>query len=55
MPPSKHGHFHLILILPFKIVELPQQHAIANCCKELQLQYGRVPRSAFENIAMHEN
>ena len=27
MPPSKHGHFHMILILPVKMVELPQQHA----------------------------
>ena len=27
MPPSKHDHFHPILILPVKIVELPQQHA----------------------------
>ena len=27
MPPSRHGHFHPILILPVKIVELPQQHA----------------------------
>ena len=22
MPPSRHGHFHLILILPVKMVEL---------------------------------
>ena len=27
MPPSRHGHFHLILILLAKIVELLQQHA----------------------------
>ena len=27
MPPSRHGHFHPILILPVKMVELPQQHA----------------------------
>ena len=27
MPPSRHDHFHPILILPVKIVELPQQHA----------------------------
>ena len=27
MPPSRHGHFHLILILPVKMVELPQQNA----------------------------
>ena len=27
MPPSRHDHFHLILILPVKIVKLPQQHA----------------------------
>ena len=26
MPPSRHGHFHLILILPVKMVELHQQH-----------------------------
>ena len=30
MPPSKHGHFHPILILPVKMVELPQQHASTN-------------------------
>ena len=28
MPPSRHGHFHPILILPVKMVELPQQHPI---------------------------
>ena len=27
MPPSRHYHFHLILILPMKMVELVQQHA----------------------------
>ena len=27
MPLSRHGHFHPILVLPVKIVELPQQHA----------------------------
>ena len=27
MPPSRHGHFHPILILSVKMVELPQQHA----------------------------
>ena len=27
MLPSRHGHFHPILILPVKMVELPQQHA----------------------------
>ena len=27
MLPSKHGHFHPILILPLKIVDLLQQHA----------------------------
>ena len=27
MLPSRHGHFHIILILPIKIVELLQQHA----------------------------
>ena len=27
MPPSRRGHFHLILILPVRMVELPQQHA----------------------------
>ena len=25
-----HGHFHPILILPVKMVELPQQHASTN-------------------------
>ena len=28
MPSSRHGHFHPILILLVKMVELPQQHAI---------------------------
>ena len=45
MPTSRHGPFHPILILPLKMVELPQQHAnttvvkptITNCCKELHL------------------
>ena len=27
LPPSRHGHFHLILILPLKMVELLHQHA----------------------------
>ena len=45
MPPSIHGHFHLILILPVKVVFLLQKHAntkvvnptITNCCKELHV------------------
>ena len=28
---------------------------ITNCCKELHLKYGRVPRSVFEPVAMHKN
>ena len=28
---------------------------ITNCCKELHLECGRIPRSAFENISMHGN
>ena len=28
MPPSRHGHFLPILILPVKTIELTQQHAI---------------------------
>ena len=27
MPPSRHGHFHPILILPVKMIELTLQHA----------------------------
>ena len=27
MLPSRHGHFHPILILPLKMIELPHQHA----------------------------
>ena len=27
MPPIRHGCFHPILIVPVKMVELPQQHA----------------------------
>ena len=26
-----------------------------NCCKELHLECGRVPRSVFENVAIHED
>ena len=29
--------------------------AITNCCKELHLEYGRVRKSVFENVAMHKN
>ena len=28
---------------------------ITNCCKGLHLRCGRVPRSIFENVAMHKN
>ena len=28
---------------------------ITNSCEELHLKCGRVPRSVFENIAMHKN
>ena len=28
---------------------------ITNCCKELHLKCGRVPRSVFENVDMHES
>ena len=28
---------------------------VTNCCKELHLKCGRVPRSLFENVAMCEN
>ena len=28
---------------------------ITNFCKELHLKCGGVPRSIFENVAMHEN
>ena len=47
-PPSRHGHFHSILILLEKMVELPQQHAnplvvntsdeaLSNTCYHCQL------------------
>ena len=29
MPPSRHGHFHMILILPVKMVELPVEFLIS--------------------------
>ena len=29
--------------------------AIINCCKKLHLKCGKVPRSVFENVAMHED
>ena len=54
MPPSRHGHFHPILILPVKMVKLLQQHAkitvhfITNCWKELLPKCSRVLRSIFE-------
>ena len=49
MLPSRHGHFHPILILLLKMVELPHQTCkyyyplvviptITNCCKELHLK-----------------
>ena len=28
---------------------------ITNCCKELYLKCDRVPKSVFENVAMHKN
>ena len=28
---------------------------ITSCCKKLHLKCGRVPRSVFENVAMHKN
>ena len=28
---------------------------ITNCCKEFHPKCGRVPRSVFENVAMHKN
>ena len=28
---------------------------ITNCCKEFPVRCGRVPRSFFGNVAMHEN
>ena len=28
---------------------------ITNCCKELHLKFGTVPRSVFEKVAMHKN
>ena len=58
MPPSGHGHFHPILILPVKMVELPQQYAnttygpsvvnfaVTSCCKKFHFKLGRVPGSA---------
>ena len=58
---QKHGHFHAILNLPVTIAELQQkqtntnQPTITNCYKELHLKCGRVCRSAFENVAMHES
>ena len=30
MPPSRHHYFHPILILPVKMVEVPQQHENTN-------------------------
>ena len=28
---------------------------VTNFCKEIHLEYGKIPRSVFENFAMHEN
>ena len=65
MPPWRHGHFHPTLILPVKMVvtaatykyycPLVVNPTITNCCKEFHLKCGRIPRSVFENVAIHEN
>ena len=50
MPYSRHGHFHLILILPVNMVELPQQHAnIVHWLQVLPLPI--VAKSSILNIA----
>ena len=38
-------HYYPLIVKP----------TITNCCKELHLKCGRVPRYLFENVAMHEN
>ena len=55
MTPSRHGHFHPILILHVKIVKLLQQHANTSSNMQYTNTTGRVPKFVFENVAMYKS
>ena len=38
-----------------KYYPLAVSPTVTNCCEELHLKYGKIPRSIFENFTMHEN
>ena len=39
----------------YKYCPLVVSPIVTNCCKELHLKYDEIPRSIFENFAMHKN
>ena len=51
MPPSRHGHFHPILIFPLQMVELLQQHTntTVHCLHTILLPI--VSKSSILNVA----
>ena len=51
MSPSRYDHFHLILILPVKIVELLQQHANTTIHWFYTLPLPIVAKSSILNVA----
>ena len=51
MPPSRHGNFYLTLILPVKMVKLPQQHANDNCPWLQTLPLPIAANSSILNVA----
>ena len=64
MSSSRHGHFHPIFACKDGQVTaatckyycpLVLNPTITNCCKEFHLKCGKVPKSVFENLAMHKN
>ena len=55
MLPSKYGHFHRVTAATCKYCPLVVSPTVTNCCKELHLRCGKIPRSVFENFAMLEN
>ena len=36
-----------------KYCQLDVSPIVTNCCKELHLKYGKIPRYVFENFTMH--
>ena len=51
IPPSRHGHFYPISILPAKMVELPQQHVNATVHWLYTLPLSIVAKSSILNVA----